>query len=230
MTAARFALYAAPAPDSPLEAFASAWLGRNPRTGDAVRQSLMSDLDAERMAAITASPRRYGFHATLKAPFALAAGAHAALLHETARVFAETREAFDLPLRVASLDGFLALVPDTPSPAVHRLADDCVRQFDRFRARTSEAELAKRRAAGLTPRQDACLRRWGYPYVFDEFRYHMTLTERLPPPLHDAVLAHLQEVTRPLLERPFRLDALAVFEEPERGAPFVVTARYPFRP
>ncbi|WGF86595.1 DUF1045 domain-containing protein [Marinivivus vitaminiproducens] len=228
MTAARFALYAAPSAESPLEHFAAAWLGRSSRSGEPVAQRGMPGLDGERMAGITASPRRYGFHATLKAPFALAEAMSADGLHEAAQSFARRRAAFDLPLRVASLDRFLALVPTEPSPAVHELADECVRLFDRFRAPADAVELAKRRAAGLNPRQEACLTRWGYPYVFDEFRYHMTLTERLADPLHDEVLGHLRQVTEALLAEPFRVDALAVFEEPERGAPFVMTARYPF--
>ena len=34
-------------------------------------------------------------------------------------------------------------------------------------------------ARKLTARQDAMLVRWGYPYVFDTWFFHMTLTRRL---------------------------------------------------
>ena len=68
-----------------------------------------------------------------------------------------------------------------PSAALQALADACVEQLDRFRAPPSDAELARRRRASLTPRQDAMLVRWGYPYVFDTWFFHMTLTRRLTP-------------------------------------------------
>ena len=43
------------------------------------------------------------------------------------------------------------------------------------------AELERRRKAGLSAAQEKMLLRWGYPYVLDEFRFHLTLTGRLQP-------------------------------------------------
>ena len=40
--------------------------------------------------------------------------------------------------------------------------------------------------SGLTDRQEALLTQWGYPYVMEEFRFHITLTGALDPAHLDA--------------------------------------------
>src|SRR5689334_2324140 len=79
MTRPRFAIYAVPgagladAAGAALCRRAEQWLGRGaagqPVTADVPAGWTRAELDA-----ITASARRYGFHATLKAPFRLAEG------------------------------------------------------------------------------------------------------------------------------------------------------------
>jgi putative phosphonate metabolism protein len=223
----RYAVYAAPPPESPLARRAAAWLGRDPYEDAAVPQPTVPGIGAERQAAITASPRLYGFHATLKAPFSLAEGIGAERLHAAVRDLARSSAPVRVPLRLGSLGGFLALVPDGPAPAVSALADICVTELDHLRAPLDEAELARRRRSGLTPAEDAHLVRFGYPHVLELFRYHMTLTERLAAPEHDMVRAILERLVARFCPGPFALDALAVFEQPDRGCPFVVTGRYP---
>ena len=134
---------------------------------------------AARRAEITAEPRRYGFHATLKAPFRLAAGATVAALDAAAAALAAGQAGFALRLRVAEVGRFVALVPEGDAGAVAALAAACVTGLDGFRAPPSAEELARRRAAGLDARGEAHLARWGYPYVLDRFRFHMTLTGAL---------------------------------------------------
>jgi hypothetical protein len=110
------------------------------------------------------------------------------------------------------------------------LADACVTAFDRFRAPLTAAELERRRRSPLTPAQDRHLERWGYPYVFDQFQFHMTLTARLTDAAeHDRVRAALVERTAPVCRDPLEIDAIAVFEQADREAPFLVTGRYPLR-
>jgi 2'-5' RNA ligase len=196
--------------------------------GAALAQPDIPGIDPARLFAITRSPRHYGFHGTLKAPFALAAGMSPAALDEAADAFARGRAPFEVRLEVGSLDGFIALVPAASAPALDALAADCVEAFDRFRAPLAEAELARRRAAGLTPRQDRNLRRYGYPYVLDDFRFHMTLTERLQAPEHDRVLALLAERAAPICAGQLSIAALALFEQPSRDAPFVLRRRFAF--
>jgi putative phosphonate metabolism protein len=225
----RFAIYYAAPPGSPLERFGTTWLGRDHGSGAPLPQPAVPGMTAERLQALTASPRRYGFHGTLKAPFRLATGCTGAELHAAARAFAASRSAFTLrPLVIADLEGFLAFVPAAPAAPLDDLAAACVTDFEPWRAPLSEAELARRLASRLSERQKDQLARFGYPHVFADFSFHMTLTERLAEPDKVILLPHLQTIGRPLEAEPFTVDAIAVYEEPEPGAPFVMTARYEF--
>ena len=160
----RYAIYWAPEPGEPLAEFGASWLGRDAETGALRSPPRIVQADPASVAEVTAEPRRYGFHATLKPPFALKSETNVRDLLEAVRSFAAERASFALPtLRLASIDGFLALVPAERSDALQRLADECVRAFDGFRAPPLAAELARRRRAPLSPRQDGYLERWGYP-------------------------------------------------------------------
>jgi len=225
----RYALYLAPPADSELHRFASSWLGRDAVSGEPVAQPVVEQVPPDKLREITDSPRRYGFHATIKPPFRLAAGRSGDELHRAAELFAAAWPAFAVELEVQSLRGFLAFMLSRPSEALESFAAACVRDFEPFRAPLSDAEFEQRRRAHLTPRQLAHLADWGYPYVMEDFAFHMTLTERLHHNLHDRVLAELCERTRPLTHRPVTVDALCVFEEPRPASDFRLTARYPLR-
>ena len=178
---------------------------------------------------ITGSPRHYGFHATLKAPFRLAEGEAIERLLNAVERFAAARRWVEGPvLRVGALGEFLALVPSAPDPRLDALAADCVQAFEPFRAPLSAAELARRRAAGLSPRQDRYLQEWGYPYVMEEFRFHMTLTERLAKLERAHWKAVLEAHFAPLADQPLVLDGLSVFVQDSLESPFRHLARYPF--
>lgn len=224
----RYAIYFAPPARSALAELGAEILGRDPETGEARPQPRLDGIDFDRFHAITEAPRHYGFHATLKAPFALAEGVAGDALHAAAGAFAAGRAPASGPaLTLASIGGFLALVPSAAAPEVHALADACVEAFDRFRAPLTAAELERRRRSPLTPAQDRHLERWGYPYVFDEFRFHMTLTARLTDKAeHERVRALLAERTAPVCIDPLRIDAIAVYEQEDRQSPFRVTGRY----
>jgi putative phosphonate metabolism protein len=224
---ARSAIYFAPAPGSALEAFGCGWLGRT-LDGAPLAQPPVAGIDQARLWEITRSPRHYGFHGTLKAPFALAGGRSAHELDKAVERFARRRGSFEITPRVGSLDGFIALVPAAASAALDELAADCVEAFDGFRRPLDEAEIARRRSVGLTPRQERSLLRYGYPYVLEDFRFHMTLTERLYAPEQDRVLAILTERAAAICARPLEIDAIATFEQPSRDAPFTLRRRFPF--
>ncbi|MGK9233462.1 DUF1045 domain-containing protein [Inquilinus limosus] len=227
----RYAIYFAPPPASALAELGAELLGRDPETGEARPQPRLDGIDPDRFRTITADPRHYGFHATLKAPFALAEDVTGEALHQAVEAFAASRaQATGPALTLASIGGFLALVPSAPAPAVNALADACVEAFDRFRAPLSAAELERRRRSPLTPAQDRHLERWGYPYVFEEFRFHMTLTARLTDAAeHDRVRTVLAERTAPVCRDPLVIDAITVFEQDSRDAAFRITGRYPLR-
>ena len=222
---ARVAMYCAPQPDDALFADAATWLGRDPECDAPVPHP-----DIPNIAAVTAEPRLYGFHATLKPPMRLAEGRQWFELVEAATELADRTAPFDLPrLVVFDVFGFLALRETVPCPPLQALADACVECLDPFRAPTSDAELARRRRAKLTPRQDAMLVRWGYPYVFDTWFFHMTLTRRLNAeekrfyqPAAEAHLAHALAMQR-------RVTDICLFVQPSPGQPFVIEQRLKLR-
>lgn len=225
MTPYRLALYWAPEADDPLHAAGSSWLGRDAATGAVLPQPSLPGLD---LAEATADPRGYGLHATLKPPFRLANGFAAA--RDATAALAARIAPFELPpLAVHDLDGFLALRETAPCHALHAFADACVEALDAHRAPATEAEIARRRPERLPPRQRAHLDRWGYPYVFEEWRFHVTLTRRLKPEekavILPAVTAHLGDA--PGLAR--RVGAISLFVQPAPGAPFTIAERLPLR-
>jgi len=222
----RFAIYAVPPASHPLWHAAASWLGRDPETGTETVPELPPWLDRQRWRDITADASRYGFHGTLKPPMALARSETAEALEAALAGFAAASAGpGPVRLRVAVIAGFVAFLTDPPAPALNRLADECVETFDRFRAPPSPAELARRRQTKLSPAQEAHLARWGYPYVFDQFRYHMTLSARLASPERDRILEWLDQSFAPLLEAPVQLE-LALFAETARGGPFALQRRF----
>jgi hypothetical protein len=167
----RFALYVVPHPDTPLGRIGHGLLNAD--------EAPSLGLDASWYAARSRDARRYGFHATLKPPFRLQ-GDRDELEQAVAALAARHAPIRDISLTLSSLHGFLALRPAAPSPALEALAAACVRDLDRFRQPADAEELEKRRAAGLTARQEENLLRYGYPYLFEDFRFHLTLSDRLP--------------------------------------------------
>ncbi len=206
---ARYAVYAVPGAvvdDGPvaaeLRALAESWYAAHP--------------------GITVDARRYGFHATLKPPVRLAAGRTPEEFDAAVGAFAAQREPVEIPaIRLATIGSFRALVPGSSGDVLGRFAGAAVRALDPFRAPLTAAEMARRNPAQLTRAQHDNLLRWGYPYVFEEFRFHMTLTDQIPPDL-DGVDGAIRVHFAPVLDRDVRLNSVVVAEEPAPGEPFVV--------
>lgn len=219
----RHAIYFAPAPGSAFHALGSAWIGRDAFTGETLAQP-----DVAGIGVVTGDPRRYGFHATLKPPFALRDTLSAEALLRAVAALAASEESLAVDLKVAVLDQFLALVPREPSEALQRLAARAVRDLDGFRQPPSADELARRRSAALTPSQERHLAEWGYPHVLADFRFHITLTERLPPAYIEGYKAAAEAHFAAVLAGPVAIDGLTLFEEACNGAPFHATRQFPF--
>lgn len=230
MADARYAVYFAPDAGSELERVCSSLLGRCARTGRELEQPVLPGVEPKRLAELTASARHYGLHGTLKPPFFLAEGTTEADLLDAATGLAADRPAFELPpLRLKRIGSFLALTPSAPCPELDALARACVTELDRFRRPPSDAELARRRAKKLTTDQDRLLERWGYPYVMEEFRFHLTLTDKIHDPVERrAVHAELTALLAGILQRPVYVEELHVFRQPTPKTPFVVLATLPF--
>ena len=168
MNFSRYAIYYIP--DLPLFQIGSDWLGWNSLTG----QETLPSADHHR---ITDRPRKYGFHATVKPPFSLASNSTQSDLQDAFQTFCATVfPATGGTLKIRRLGRFLAMIPDVQSTDVTELAASTVSHFDKFRASLSDNDIQKRRRRRLTPLQDELMLRWGYPYVMQEFKFHMTLT------------------------------------------------------
>ena len=226
--AARYALYFAPPAHHPLWTAGCDWLGRDPESG------ATSDAGAHRR-----DPRRYGFHATLKPPFALRDGATRSQLFAALSHFVDEQPPFAMPaLAVAMLGDFIALRPgdrDATAPGLplRALADDCVRLFDEFRRPPSAEETARRQGADLDAAHRANLQRWGYPHVFGHWRFHMTLTDSLARDAEGErvrvrLLAEAQHHFGAALAEPLRCDGVALFVEDAPGADFRLLRRFDF--
>lgn len=220
----RCAIYFAPAVDDPWWVAGSQWVGRCANARAPLAQPPVPGVDPALVKAVTADPRRYGWHATLKAPFQLAAGltlddVRAALQ----RVCADFSRFTLPPLEARPMDRFLALRPSQPSAALEAIAAACVTRLHPLAAPLSEAELARRRRAQLTPNQDALLQQWGYPWVLDHYRFHFSLTGDLTEVAPEAREALLLEAGRRFASLPpCEFSHLSVFVEPERGGDFVL--------
>jgi len=221
----RVAIYYAPLPDDPLARSSSAWLGRDPTTSARVPQPAV-----EGIAEFTTEPRRYGFHATLKPPMRLVEGIGWTCFLKAVRTAAERIAPFNLPpLAVSNLRGFLALRETKPCPALQELADTCVERFDSFRAPSSEDELTQRRKAKLSSEQDAMLVRWGYPYVFGTWFFHMTLTRRLLDKEQAVIWPAAESWFAPALAIPRRVEDICLFAQAMPGAAFILAERVRLR-
>lgn len=223
MTFTRYAIYYAPCADAAWSKWATSWLGWDIVAGREVAHPSAGALD---VATITATPRKYGLHATLKPPMRLADGHDESALRGACEALAARLPPVQLEgLQVERLGRFLALRPIGDVGALNALAAACVTELDGFRAPAPDAEIAKRRAGGLSAEQDAHLLQWGYPYVLDQFRFHITLTGKLPKRELPAVEAYLAEALVPLLPQPFVINDLALMGEAEDGR-FYLIQRY----
>lgn len=215
MTFTRYAIYFAPPAKAEWSQFAAQWLGWDMERGCRLTQPEISGLDLE---AITEVPRKYGLHATLKPPMRLAPGTCLDALQEACTALAAHQPPVTLDgLHLARLGRFLALRVTGDETALGHLAAACVQDLDAFRAPAPMAELEKRRGAGLTPAQEQNLLAWGYPYVLDQFRFHITLSGRLPKADLPAVETALETHLVPLLPRPFEIRDLALVGEDAAG-------------
>lgn len=226
----RYALYYCPDKKEQLTDLGSQWLGRDAFTNTPVTQPDVDGISKSEFWEYTETPRRYGFHGTLKPPFRAADGVSMDHVHEVVQAFARQTAPFELDgLSPNRLGKFLALTPTQPSTDLDTLARRAITALDGLRAPLSEADIARRRKADLTPEQDAYMLKWGYPYVFEFFRFHLTLSGKLSDKtalaaMQRAALSHFA----PVLGQPVRINQITLFIEDEDGGPFRVADTFRF--
>ena len=226
----RYAVYHVPPPDDPLGRRAARWLGRDHWTGADYDYQPLGGFSAQDLEHITAAPRRYGFHATLRSPFTSKSAVEQTDLAARLRACVARIEPIDdLRLEIRRIGPFFALVPTKSVPELDQLAAACVTEFDDRRRPIGAGEMMARARAANTPRRRALLARWGYPFVFDEFRFHMTLTG----PVDDADADRLEPVLadwfEECLQAPRRITTISLCGDPGGGAPFQIVDTAPLR-
>jgi putative phosphonate metabolism protein len=226
----RYAIYYAPEPGSEIDRFGAHLLGYDAYAGDDLRFSDGITQTAPDWRDLTRDPRKYGFHATLKPPLSLAPGKTEAELFAACESFADTPRPIPVIAPVVdSISGFIAVVPGEPAPELVRLAADCTTEFDSFRAPLTPEDRARRNPSDLTPRQRKHLDRWGYPYVMEEFRFHMTLTGRLNAERREPILTMLRNRFSAIGLKTLAIDSIAVFRQENADARFRIVKHWKLR-
>jgi putative phosphonate metabolism protein len=220
----RYAVYYTPPPGLFAD-FTASWLGWDAAHGLAPARPKVDGLPGD-LEILTEAARKYGFHGTIKAPFRLHGGCTGGVLQVACEKLAKTLAPVQLDgLSLAGLDRFLALVPTGETASLSALATAVVQGLDVFRAPLTEPEIAKRRPDRLTPRQRDYLSTYGYPYVLEEFQFHLTLTGALSAPDLAKTKAALTPHLMPLLPKPFIINDLCLCGEGDDGM-FRVLHRY----
>ncbi len=228
MSVERYAIFFSPLPGTQPAQIGASWLGRDIDTESAMMRAHQPGLSLERAVRIVAEPRRYGFHATLRAPFQLAEGVDQKAITDLTALLAARFAPVTIPsLVLKQISDFVALVPAAPCPAIDAIAAACVKATDPLRAPIDRSETRRRQAAPLTERQTLLLTRWGYPYVMEEFQFHMTLAGPLDVSEISEVRPVLENHFKPLIGQSMRVDALSLFHQPGRDRSFQRVGIFP---
>ena len=217
----RWAVYYAPPADSALWQLGSQWLGRDAETGK--HSPAPPGIDPLIWQQLVAKPRHYGLHATLKPPFVLQPSRTPDELLDAVQRLASQTPAFLMPpLAIGMLGDFLALRPTGPCAEINALAERCVRDLDVFRH-----PLPRPTPAKASAREKALNARWGYPYVLDAFRFHLTLTDAIQVKQQPAVSAAIRDLLGPALTgAPTPIQGIAVYHQAGRDQPFTLRTRF----
>jgi putative phosphonate metabolism protein len=202
-------------PTGPLADFGAHWLGWDSGVGRAMPYPEIEEID---VASVTQTPRKYGLHGTLKAPFRLAEGCEVAQLQDATKLFASGQTAFGIgTLSLRHGSGFVALRPRSQEGALQNFAAATVKAFDPFRAPLTDADITRRREAKLTARQDQQMLDWGYPFIFDDFHFHLTLSGRLNADTAAQLICTLSPRLEKIVPDPFMIDAVTLMGQDAHG-------------
>ena len=226
---ARFAIYFAPEIDSNLHSIGSQWLGRDSSSGKVIKQPDIKGISSSYFFSVTKTPRRYGFHATLKAPFRLNKEFTLKDLCSKTQRLSALNKPFSIDLKVQEFGNFIALMMDPKVQKMQNLASKLVEHLDQFRAPLHQEEIDKRRTSTLTSSEDKNLLNWGYPYVFNDFRFHITLTEKIQCRssqefMVSAASSHFSES----LDNATMVNSISLFFQESSEADFLQIQQFPF--
>jgi putative phosphonate metabolism protein len=220
---ARYAVYFAPEHDSPWRKLGAHWLGRDEYDNRTLIQPALGFITPQDLETFTSEPRRYGFHATLKAPFRLQSGYDKAkLVQRLASLATKLRPVQMGPMAVSHLGAFIAMTPEVASNGLMALAETCVTELDELRAPLLQADLDRRRIDLLDERGRELLAQYGYPYVLERFQFHMTLTGPISEAWATQICQHLApEINQLNTASPLVLDRICLFVQCTPDSAFI---------
>lgn len=220
----RYAIYFTPRSDEPLAEFGRRWFGFDTETRQPVENAW------EMPTGIIRTPARYGFHATLKAPFRLREGRTEEGLFAAVEALAGEWAPVEAGLLVPrALGSFMTLQQAMPNLRIDELAFACVRDLDLFRRPLTEEEQDAILDKGVSRRQKGNVFAWGYPYVGKDYVFHMTLTSILAPHELEHWKAKAVELGAEYLAKPVVIRDLTVFAQKDAESPFEVLERFPLK-
>ena len=215
MKISRYSIYYVP--DGPLGKFGASWLGWDIQAREFVPLLHIENNKID-LSKITEEPRKYGFHGTLKAPFRLNSQKTEKELIADFEEFCRNQPSVcSEKLVLTIISNFIALAPAKQSERISQLAQNCVTFFDHYRAPLNKKELARKQKKTLTSYQQEMLSRWGYPYVFKDFKFHLTLTGKISKTVADELMSFLARKINPVLEDRFRIRELVLARQEENG-------------
>jgi len=224
---ARYALSYVPEQGSPLADFGRSWLGRDIDTAEQHEQPEIEGISKARLQELTHWRRSDGLHGVLKPPFQLNEGSSFNGLMDTAHLFAKFLDKVEIPqLEVNIIGKFIAL---TPTIASRQLAGACVRVFEGYRQPIRIDMDQRYRHDKLTVYQKRMLKHWGYPYVMEEFRFFIPLTDRIEDDEErERVTAAITKLSKPVIKQPLSIRELTVIGQISRQDPMRIVTRIPF--
>lgn len=226
----RHAIYFVPAADNVLYRFGASLIGYDAYKAEPLAFSGKIEAEIGGWEQFTADPRRYGFHATLKAPISLATGRSEDELISAMDDFAnKPRVVPAITPTVRSISSFIAIVPDKPCAELQAFARDCVTAFDGFRAPLTAADRERRNVSALSEQQITYLDRWGYPYVLEEFRFHMTLAGSVPADRLETVTGILRERFATLELTSIPVNRLTLLRQDDPTSRFKIIRHWPLK-
>jgi hypothetical protein len=216
----RYAIYFCPASDTALGRLGHDWLAASPHAPE------LPGISTERRNALLVKARRYGWHATIRAPFTPAVDVAYDDVRRAVVSVAHACASFELPLHIHRLAGFLALRPCVDGAAPKQLATTCLKALLPLCAPLSK-EMLDRRSVGLDADEVRLLQGYGYPYVLDRYRFHLTLSA----PAIESEENVMREWLEPRVAElpPTRVDALSICREATPGGAFELVERIPLR-
>jgi hypothetical protein len=227
----RYAVYFSGEPLGDFWRLGSQWLGRCATGLPVDNLPSILGLDPQVHQRMTTHPKRYGWHATLKAPFSLREEISFNDLDESMQKLANDLQIFQLPsLVVQKMKIFLALAPIESTQCCNVLkatASKCVTDLHPLTRPLNEGEIAYRRSAGLNALEETMMLKWGYPFVHELFEFHFTLSNGLDQ--------YEEEEVKSLMDAAFNwfpdqsnvtFDRISLFVEDEKGNDFRLMKDY----